>query len=199
LAGWAVALLVVFLVLAFGVRIAVALRTTGRTGIVRLSGVPPIELLGGLLFIGAGAMGVANPILVTADVIEPIDALDQTWLHVPGFALAGVGIVGVFLAQLAMGGSWRIGVNESERTDLVTRGVFSVCRNPIYSFMVIAWIGFALLVPTWLSLASIPAAIVAFEVQVRLVEEPYLLRAHGDEFRAYAARVGRFVPGAGLI
>jgi protein-S-isoprenylcysteine O-methyltransferase Ste14 len=199
LAGWAVGLLLLYLALAFGVRVAVALRTTGGTGIARLRGAPPLELLGGALFAGAMAMGIAAPILVLNDVIEPIDGLDQTPFHAIGFACAGAGIAGTFLAQMAMGASWRIGVDESDRTDLVTGGVFSLCRNPIYTFMLIAWTGLALLVPTWLSIASVPAGILAFEVQVRLVEEPYLMRTHGEAFRAYASRVGRFVPGVGRI
>ena len=40
---------------------------------------------------------------------------------------------------------------------------------------------------------------IALEIQVRLVEEPYLLRQHGDAYRNYAARVGRFVPGLGRL
>jgi protein-S-isoprenylcysteine O-methyltransferase Ste14 len=199
LAGWAVGLLVVYLVFAFGVRVAVALRTTGRTGIAGLGGAPPLELLGGGLFAAALAMGSANPVLVLADLLDPIEGLETDLLRAIGFALCGVGIAGTFLAQMAMGASWRIGVDESERTELVTDGVFALCRNPIYTFMVVAWVGFALLVPTWLSLASIPAAIVAFEVQVRLVEEPFLLRAHGDPYRAWASRIGRFLPGIGRL
>ena len=197
MAGWAVGLLLVYLALAFGVRVTVALRTTGGTGIARLRGAPPLELLGGALFAGAIAMGIAAPILVLNDVIEPIDGLDQTPLHAVGFVFAGVGIAGTFLAQMAMGASWRIGVDQSDRTELVTGGVFSLCRNPIYTFMLIAWTGLALLVPTWLSIASVSAGILAFEIQVRLVEEPYLLRTHGEAFRAYASRVGRFLPGVG--
>jgi protein-S-isoprenylcysteine O-methyltransferase Ste14 len=138
-------------------------------------------------------------VLVLADVLEPIGRLDEAPFHAIGFALCGAGIAGTFLAQMEMGASWRIGVNQSERTELVTGGVFSLCRNPIYTFMIVAWIGFALLVPTWLSAASVPAVIVAFEVQVRLVEEPYLLRTHGERYRAWAARVGRFVPGIGRL
>lgn len=199
MAAWAVGLLLVYLALAFGVRVAVALRTTGGTGIARLRGAPPLELLGGALFAGAMAMGIAAPILVLTDVIEPIDGLDQSPLHAVGFVFAGVGIAGTFLAQMAMGASWRIGVDQSDRTELVTDGVFSLCRNPIYTFMLIAWTGLALLVPTWLSIASVPAGILAFEVQVRLVEEPYLLRTHGEAFRAYASRVGRFLPGVGRL
>jgi protein-S-isoprenylcysteine O-methyltransferase Ste14 len=198
-AGWAVGLLVVYLALAFGVRVAVALRTTGRTGIAGLGGAPPLELLGGGLFALALAMGAANPVLALADVLEPIEDLETDALRAIGFALCGVGIAGTFQAQLAMGASWRIGVDESERTELVTGGVFALSRNPIYTFMMIAWVGFALLVPTWLSLASIPVGIVAFEVQVRLIEEPFLLRSHGEPYRAWASRVGRFVPGLGRL
>jgi protein-S-isoprenylcysteine O-methyltransferase Ste14 len=198
-AGWAVGLLVVYLALAFGVRVAVALRTTGRTGIAGLGGAPPLELLGGGLFALALAMGAANPVLALADALEPIDDLETDVLRAIGFALCGVGIAGTFQAQLAMGASWRIGVDENERTELVTGGVFALSRNPIYAFMMIAWVGFALLVPTWLSLASIPVGIIAFEVQVRLVEEPHLIRVHGEAYRAWASRVGRFVPGLGRL
>jgi protein-S-isoprenylcysteine O-methyltransferase Ste14 len=197
MAGWAVALLALYLVFAFGVRVAVALRTTGRTGLARPDGAPPLELLGGGLFALSLAMGAANPVLVLADALEPIAGLETDLLRAIGFVLCGVGIAGTFLAQMAMGASWRIGVDESERTELVTTGVFGACRNPIYAFMIVAWIGFALLVPTWLSIASIPVGIVAFEVQVRLVEEPHLLRTHGDGYLAYSRRVGRFVPRLG--
>jgi protein-S-isoprenylcysteine O-methyltransferase Ste14 len=198
-AGWAVGLMVVYLVLAFGVRVGVALRTTGSTGISRLGGAPPLEIFGGALFVTSLAMGGVNPFLALADAIEPIESLDRAGYHAAGFVLCAVGIAGTFWAQLEMGSSWRIGVDSTERTELVTRGVFALSRNPIYSFMMIAWIGFALLVPTWLALASIPVAILAFQVQVRLVEEPHLRTKHGDPFRAYAARVGRFLPGIGRL
>jgi len=34
---------------------------------------------------------------------------------------------------------------------------------------------------------------------VRAVEEPYLLDTHGDAYRGYATRVGRFLPGVGRL
>ena len=98
-----------------------------------------------------------------------------------------------------MGASWRIGVSDDQGTDLVTGGWFSVCRNPIYSAMIVGWTGFALMVPTWLAFVAIVLIAIALELQVRVVEEPYLLRTHGDEYRRYAARVGRFVPGVGRL
>lgn len=39
----------------------------------------------------------------------------------------------------------------------------------------------------------------ALELQLRAVEEPYLLTAHGHAYATYAARVGRFAPGTGRL
>jgi protein-S-isoprenylcysteine O-methyltransferase Ste14 len=197
-AGWALGLLVLYLALAFGVRIALQLRRTGSTGIAVLSG-PPIEALSGGLLLGAIALGGSNPVLALIDAVEPLDGLDGTAAHTAGLTLCVLGIAGTFLSQLQMGPSWRIGIGETERTDLVTRGLFARVRNPIYTSMVIAWTGFALLVPTWLGIGAVPLVVAALELQVRFVEEPHLLRSHGDAYRAYAAQVGRFLPGLGRL
>jgi protein-S-isoprenylcysteine O-methyltransferase Ste14 len=199
MAGWALALMVLYLALAFGVRVGVALRTTGKTGITRPADAPPIELFGGALFFAGVVLGGANPALALADVIEVWDELDTTAAHIAGFALCAVGIAGTFLAQMAMGSSWRIGVDPQERTELVTHGVFQLCRNPIYSFMLVAWLGFFLLVPTWVTLAAGVLLIVGLEIQVRLVEEPHMRRTHGEVYLRWASQVGRFLPGIGRL
>jgi len=198
-AGWALALMALYLALAFGVRVAVALRTTGRTGIVGFESAPPIERIGGALFFAGVALGGVNPLLALLDVVEVWAELDTTAAHIAGFVLCGIGIAGTFAAQMAMGASWRIGVDPAERTELVSDGVFALSRNPIYTFMLIAWIGFALLVPTWLVAIAGVLLIVGLEIQVRLVEEPHLLRTHGEAYRGYARRVGRFLPGLGRL
>ena len=58
--------------------------------------------------------------------------------------------------------------------------------------------GFVLMVPNWLSLAAFVASYAAIRSQVG-EEEAYLVRTYGDEYRAYARRVGRFVPGVGRL
>jgi protein-S-isoprenylcysteine O-methyltransferase Ste14 len=90
-------------------------------------------------------------------------------------------------------------VSDDERTDLVTGGWFAFCRNPIYTSMIVGWLGLALLVPTWLGFAAAAVIALGLEIQVRFVEEPYLMRTHGDEYRGYASQVGRFLPGVGRL
>jgi protein-S-isoprenylcysteine O-methyltransferase Ste14 len=196
----AIWMLAAFALLTFGVRVAIQLRRTGRTGLIGLrEGAGVADWASGLLFVGGMAIGAASPVLVLGDHLEPIDALDIGAVHLIGILLAAAGGLAVFAAQLGMGESWRIGVSDEERTDLVTGGWFSLCRNPIYTSMIAGWTGFALLVPTWLGIAAVPVIATGLEIQVRFVEEPYLLRTHGDAYRAYASRVGRFVPGVGPL
>ena len=60
-------------------------------------------------------------------------------------------------------------------------------------------LGLVLLVPSWVALVGFAGLVIALELQVRVVEEPYLLRAHGDRYRRYAADTGRFVPSIGRL
>lgn len=98
-----------------------------------------------------------------------------------------------------MGNSWRIGVEDEERTELVTGGAFSLARNPIFTTMIVTAAGLAAMVPNAIALFGLVVTVVAVQMQVRAVEEPYLLRTHGDAYAAYAAEVGRFLPGVGRL
>jgi protein-S-isoprenylcysteine O-methyltransferase Ste14 len=53
--------------------------------------------------------------------------------------------------------------------------------------------------PNGASLVGLLALVVGIELQVRLVEEPYLLRTHGTAYTGWAAATGRFVPGVGRL
>ena len=200
MAAAALVLYGVYLALTFGIRVAVQVHRTGSTGV---HGLPKdagsLERLAGALFVLALLAGAAAPMLTLVDVLDPVPVLDGAVGNTIGLVLALSGILLTFGAQLAMGDAWRIGVDPEERTELVTGGVFGLCRNPIYSFMIVAWAGFALLVPTWVAAAAGVLLIVGLEIQVRLVEEPHLIRTHGEPYRAWASRVGRFVPGLGRL
>jgi protein-S-isoprenylcysteine O-methyltransferase Ste14 len=189
-----------YLVIAFGLRTVIQLRRTGSTGFHGVGGRPgSAEWLAGVGFAVALLVGAAAPVLALLDVVEPVEALDVTALHVVGGILAAAGIAGTFAAQVAMGASWRIGVDPAERTELVTSGPFALVRNPIYSAMLPTALGLTLLVPSWVAFTGLAGLALALELQVRVVEEPYLLQVHGPRYADYAARVGRFVPGVGRL
>jgi protein-S-isoprenylcysteine O-methyltransferase Ste14 len=191
---------VVYLALAFGLRTVLQLRRTGSSGFKGVSGRPgSAEWFAGTLFVVAIVVGFAAPVLALANVVEPVDAFDTTGVHVAGIVLFLVGLAATLAAQVAMGVSWRIGVDESESTELVTGGPFSLVRNPVFSVMLPTSLGLVLMVPSWVAIVGLVALVVALELQVRVVEEPYLERTHGTTYTEYASRVGRFLPGVGRL
>ncbi|QDG63794.1 isoprenylcysteine carboxylmethyltransferase family protein [Pseudarthrobacter sp. NIBRBAC000502771] len=175
-------------------------RSTGDAGIRQFS-VGPGSLQWwahwGMEF-GTLITGVAAPI---ADLtgLAPLEVLDHPVARGVGTALAVLGILATFAAQLAMGASWRIGVDETERTVLVTWGPFRLVRNPIFSAVFLAFLGLTLMVPNVVAVAGFAAILVGTQMQVRRVEEPYLRRTHGTAYTDYASRVGRFLPGIGRL
>jgi protein-S-isoprenylcysteine O-methyltransferase Ste14 len=194
------ALLALYGVLAVGLRMFVQLRRTGSAGFKGTSGAPgSVEWICGLLFGAAVLLCVVGPALQLGGALSPIESLDGDVTNVLGVVLVFLGIATTALAQFAMGDAWRVGVDPSESTELVTRRPFSIVRNPIFAGMIPSFTGIALLAPNPVTIAGAILLIVALELQTRLVEEPYLLAAHGEQYVVYAARVGRFLPGIGRL
>ncbi|WP_102142461.1 methyltransferase family protein [Mycobacterium hubeiense] len=195
----ALVLFAVFGALGFGWRSWEQRRRTGSTGFRGVSGrLGSAEWFAGVGFVVALVAAVAAPGLQLAGVVSPLDILEATWIQVSGIVLAIAGIAGTVYAQIDMGDSWRIGVDPGETTTLVRSGVFGWVRNPIFTAMVVFGVGIALVTPNVVAIAGFLLLVATIELQVRLVEEPYLLTVHGDSYREYLATVGRFAPGVGL-
>ena len=117
--------------------------------------------------------------------MSPLGLLHAPWIQFTGIALAVIGIAATVYAQVEMGDSWRIGVDPAETTTLVRKGVFGVVRNPIFTAMFVFGFGIALVTPNAVAIVGFVLLVVTIEVQVRVVEEPYLSTKHGDSYRDY--------------
>lgn len=183
-----------YLSLGFGWRSWIQWRRTGDTGFRGVSGRPGTpEWWAGVLFVGAVVTGALGPVaaLVGLDSVAALDAEPLKWVGLT-LAVAGIGVI--LLTQVQMGTNWRIGVDESETTELVSAGLFGLVRNPFFSGTVVTGAGLSLMVPNVVSLLGLALVVVAVELQVRVVEEPHLRQVHGAAYLTYSAWVGRFVP-----
>lgn len=178
----------VFLITAFGVRTVVQRRNTGDSGwrLGRPSSAGE-AIARGSMFASGGVLGVA---------LAVSDARSGT-LAASGLAIAVAAIAFVSVAQLQMGSSWRIGVDHDERTDLIVDGLYALVRNPIYTGMAAFTLSQVLLLDGPLAVVGAVLMVIGVEVQVRRVEEPYLVATHGNAFTSWARRSGRFVPRLG--
>ena len=194
----ALALCLAFAVVALGGRTWLQYRRTGDHGFRGLSGrAGSSEWWGGVRLTAGAALMTAAPLVALIDLVDMPSPRHRAIANAAGLALSLAGLALTVAAQLHMGASWRIGVKADERTALVTDGLFSLVRNPIFTGLLVFATGILLLVPGVPAALALAMLILAIEIQVRRVEEPYLLRSHGDRYRAYAGTVGRFVPGLG--
>ena len=192
-----VLLLVWLAVVSVGRSVAVARR--GGPAPVRLGdpvGSPQwwSRVLGVVGFASAAAAPVADAMGLPA-----LGALDQPAVVAVGLLLVAAGAALSLAGQAAMGASWRADVDPDVRSPLITDGPFRFVRNPILAGVLMSVLGLACVTPNILSIAMVACVLASVEIQVRLVEEPYLARVHGEAYRAYGTRVGRLIPGVGRL
>ncbi len=157
------------------------------------------DALGAVLVLCLIAQGIAA--VGWPESVSPVTVLyhpDARIWQVTGALVLFGGLILLIVSQLDLGASWRIGIDEGTRPGLVTRGLYRFCRNPIFLAILMTLGGYTILIPTRLSLALLLGGFIGIRQQVR-TEEAYLLRAYGDDYRAYARRVGRFLPGIGRL
>ena len=195
--------LLLFYAVGFGWRTWLHARRYGSTGIVLFRsgrfGQHARETLFfvvALMLLGEAVLAALDPRALDAlgglpaDVAAPLRPL--------GALLLAAGTALMAAAQLDLGASWRIGIDEGARPGLVTGGLYGFTRNPIFLAMLLAFAGFTLLLPTWLSFVTLLLTIAGIRRHV-LDEEAYLGRTYGAAYRAYAGRVGRFLPAVGRL
>jgi len=132
------------------------------------------------------------------------------FLAVPDFALrvgayaalrwvaAGVGILCLLLSIRAwrrMGKDWRMDVAVDTPTHLITDGLFSRIRHPIYAFSMLLMLCTAMILPSPPMLAIAVVHIVLMNLKARN-EERHLLQSNGEAYARYVERTGRFFPRA---
>jgi len=93
-----------------------------------------------------------------------------------------------------LGRNWSVSLDIREDHRLVTNGVYSFVRHPMYSAFWLWAIAQALLLPNWIAgFAGIVGFGTLFFGRV-FEEEQLMLKAFGDEYRAYMRRTARILP-----
>ena len=125
------------------------------------------------------------------EYLLPFWYLENSTLQIIGWALLHISLIWVFTAQLHMADSWRIGIDSKNKTELITKGLFSISRNPIFLGIMIANIGLFLVIPNAFTLLITALSTSTIQTQVRL-EESFLKDSHGAAYADYCDKVRRW-------
>jgi protein-S-isoprenylcysteine O-methyltransferase Ste14 len=109
-----------------------------------------------------------------------------------GVALCLGGLLILLISLISFGRSFRVGIVVDRPDELVTTGIFSVSRNPIYVGGALVLTGEFLVFPNWIPLIYLAGGLALFHRQV-LREETFLRNHYGQEYLQYCQRVRRYV------
>lgn len=109
-----------------------------------------------------------------------------------GFCVGLIGDAVFFASVKCMKDSWRAGIPDKDRTELVTGGIYRFSRNPAFLGFDLMYIGVLLLYCNPLTAAFSLFAMVMLHLQI-LQEEKYLAATFGEAYLTYKKRVFRYL------
>lgn len=124
--------------------------------------------------------------------LTSIESLKSEYLVWIGYGLLHLSFITIFIAQRNMANEWRIGIDNENKVNLITNGLFRFSRNPIFLGIIIVFIGLFLIIPNVVTTVILVSGIIVIQVQVRL-EEEFLFASLGDEYKEYMSKVKRWL------
>ena len=159
--------------------------TTDQIGKGKVGAVKAIEII----------MKIATYSVPFAEVISIVLATSSfpLGIQILGAIVGIVGVVIFIISVVTMRDSWRAGVSKTDKTDLVTSGIFQISRNPAFLGFDLVYIGILLMFFNWVLFAVSAFAAMMFHLQIVNVEEPFLLSEFGEDYLGYKKKVCRYI------
>ena len=131
----------------------------------------------------ANVMTLAVLLVAVVFLLLAAREVDWTAVKVAGAVLAGLSLVGLVVARLQLGAAFSV---KAKAKTLVTTGLYSRIRNPIYVFGGLFLLGLAIVMENWILLVAVWLLVPVQLIRARK-EEAVLAQAFGEEYARYKA------------
>jgi protein-S-isoprenylcysteine O-methyltransferase Ste14 len=160
-----------------------AAQSEGRLS--RLTHVVPLLVAAYLLF-------AQVPLPLLNDRFAPL----AIWSASLGAALTFAGLAFCIWARFVIAGNWSGYVELKHDHELIVEGPYRWVRHPIYTGLLLAFIGSAWAVGEWRGVVAVAIVAASFWRKLKL-EEAVMRREFGEAYDQYAARVPPLIPFVG--
>ena len=96
-------------------------------------------------------------------------------------------------ARIHLGRNWSGTVTIKQDHQLITSGPYALVRHPIYTGLLLAFLGSALAIGEWRGALAFAVAAIALWRKLRF-EEHWMRQQFGDAYQSYAKRIAALVP-----
>jgi protein-S-isoprenylcysteine O-methyltransferase Ste14 len=110
-----------------------------------------------------------------------------------GTLLLALGLAFSVWARVYLGRNWSATVTVKEDHELIRGGPYALVRHPIYSGLLLAFIGSAIARAQWRGVLAVLIVLVALWRKLRL-EERFMSETFGDEYRRYREHTAALIP-----
>lgn len=134
---------------------------------------------------------VATPLAELVCILANTSLLPN-WLRWVGLGIC-ISATLLFLSAITtMSDSWRVGIDSTADTEMITHGIYGWSRNPAFTAFMLHYLGCLLIFFHWGLLIVSSIAVLFFHIQIVRNEEPHLCSAFGDDYLQYTQRVRRY-------
>ena len=116
-----------------------------------------------------------------------------TWVFWIAAVLTALGLLFTVWARIYLGRNWSGVVTIKQGHELIDTGPYALVRHPIYTGLLVAFIGSALARGEWRGVLAVVIAWVALWRKLRL-EERWMTQRFGERYVAYCGRVPALIP-----
>ena len=129
---------------------------------------------------------------ISGETLVTLSLISTQVAHAIGYLLMMASVVIAFASLWHLGDSWRVGVIEEQRTELVQNGIYRMSRNPYFLAYILIFAAYTVFLQNWV-LAIL--ALFGFSMIHGMIrrEEAYLAEIHGEEYQRYKALVPRYL------
>lgn len=119
------------------------------------------------------------------------------WEFWVGALVTAIGLLFAFWARLEIGRNWSGTVTIKQGHELITSGPYAIVRHPIYTGLLLAFIGSAVARGDWRGVLAVLVCWAALWRKLRF-EERWMAERFGEQYVVYSQRVPAIVPFAKL-
>ena len=113
-------------------------------------------------------------------------------MKVAGVVVSSLGATVFIIAVITMADNWRAGVSSRDKTELVTKGIYQISRNPAFLGFDLVYLGILLMFFNWVLFVVTIIAYILFHLQIVNVEEDFLVATFKDDYLQYSKKVNRY-------
>jgi len=125
---------------------------------------------------------------------RPVYVIESSgWLRYSGMVLGAWGTIILTLSFKEISTLSFLGLKKDQKKGLVTHGIHSQMRHPIYSGTLLIFMGMFLFIPSYQFLITLASLIIYLPIGISL-EENKLMEEFGEDYKIYKSKVKIFTP-----